>query len=117
MVRVKRGTISVKRRRNILKQTKGYRWGRKSKERAAREALLHAGVHSFNDRRKKKRDFRKLWQIKINAGVRKFGLSYSKFMGQMKKDNIMLNRKVLASLAEKKPEIFKEVVDSVTPKS
>lgn len=117
MTRVKRGTISIKRRRNVLKQTKGYRWGRKSKERAAIEALLHAGTHAFNDRRKKKNDFRRLWQIKINAEVRKYGLSYSKFMGQMKKEKIGLDRKILASLAEKKPEIFKEVVESVTPKS
>lgn len=113
MTRVKRGTISLKRRRKVLKQTKGFRWGRKSKERAAREALLHAGIHSFNDRRKKKRNFRKLWQIKINAAAREHGLSYSKFINKLTKANIKIDRKILAELAEKKPEVFKAVVETI----
>ena len=91
-------------------QTKGFRWQRKSKERAAKEALLHAGVHAFGDRRKKKRNFRKLWNIKINAAARNNGLSYSKLMYQLKKSGIGLNRKMLAELAEKHPEVFKKIV-------
>ena len=114
MTRVKRGKIALKRRRKILRQTKGFRWQRKSKERAAKEALLHAGVHAFHDRRKKKRNFRALWNIKINAAVRQLadkpGLSYSKFIHGLKKSGIALNRKMLAELAEKHPEVFKKIV-------
>ena len=112
MTRIKRGTTSLKRRHNILKQTKGYHWGRKSKERAATEALLHAGTHALNDRRKKKNNFRRLWQIKINAAVRQHDLSYSKFIDQLKKADIGLDRKILAGLAEKKPEVFKEILET-----
>ncbi|OHA15498.1 MAG: 50S ribosomal protein L20 [Candidatus Tagabacteria bacterium RIFCSPLOWO2_01_FULL_42_9] len=110
MTRVKRGIISIKRRRNVLRQTKGFKWGRKSKERLAKEALLHAGVHRFQDMRKKKRNFRKLWQIKINAACRQYGLSYSVFMHKLKLANIGLNRKILSGLAEHRPQVFKEIV-------
>lgn len=94
----------------MLSQTKGFRWRRKTNERAAREALLHAGIHAFNDRRKKKRDFRKLWQIKINAGARMNGLSYSKLIHQLKEAHIELDRKILASLAEKHPTAFEAIL-------
>jgi len=109
MTRVKRGIISIKRRRNVLRQTKGFRWGRKSKERLAKEALFHAGVHRFQDIRKKKRNFRKLWQIKINAAARQHGMSYSVFINKLKKVNIGLNRKILAELAEHHPAVFAEI--------
>src|SRR3989338_6397702 len=75
MPRVKKATIALKKRRKILKRAKGFRWGAKSKERTARERLLHAAKHSFQDRRKKKRNFRKLWQIQINAASRERGIS------------------------------------------
>ncbi|OGZ47264.1 MAG: 50S ribosomal protein L20 [Candidatus Ryanbacteria bacterium RIFCSPHIGHO2_02_FULL_45_13b] len=114
MTRVKRGTISVKRRRNVLKQTKGFRWGRKSKERAAREALLHAGVHRFNDNRKKKRVRRTLWSIKINAGARINGITYSKLINVLKTKHIELDRKILATLAEHHPMVFKQIVELAT---
>ncbi len=84
MTRVKRGVISLKRRRKVLRQTKGFRHGLKSKERQAKEAIFHAGVHAFHDRRKKKREMRKLWQIKINAASRSHGLPYSKFVNKLK---------------------------------
>lgn len=113
MTRIKRGIISLKRRRKILKQTKGFRWGRKSKERLAREALLHAGVHAFSDRRKKKGNFRRLWQIKINAASRQFGIPYGVFIHKLKIANIGLNRKILAELAEKHPEVFVEIVKKI----
>lgn len=113
MTRVKRGVTSLKRRRKILKQTKGFKWGRKSKERAAKEALLHAGAHSFQDRRKKKRNMRKLWQIKINAGARQNGLSYSRFIDKLKKANISLDRKILSGLAENNPKVFAKIVEEV----
>lgn len=106
MVRIKRGTISLKRRRNVLRKTKGFKWGRKSKERLATEALLHAYTHSFHDRRKKKRTFRRLWNNKINAGARSANVSYSKFIHQLKQKNIKLDRKVLALLAEHYPKTF-----------
>ncbi|MEK7481067.1 MAG: 50S ribosomal protein L20 [Patescibacteria group bacterium] len=109
MVRVKRGKIALKHRRNVLRQTKGFKWGRKSKERLANEALLHAYTHSFSDRKKKKGDFRRLWNIKINAGVRPAGLSYSRFISKLKQKNIKLDRKMLATLAEHYPLIFKQI--------
>ncbi len=99
----------MKRRRNVLRQTKGFRWGRKSKERLAKEALLHAGVHRFQDMRKKKRNFRKLWQIKINAACREHGMSYSVFINKLKKADININRKILAELAEHYPIVFAEI--------
>src|SRR5580693_6284021 len=99
MARVKRGTTKNKRRKNILAQTKGYRFGRKSKERVAKEAIHHAGVHAFRDRRNKKRNFRQLFTLRINAGAREIGFSYSKLMGALKKQGIMLDRKSLAHLA------------------
>ena len=113
MTRVKRGVTALKRRRKILKKTKGFKWQRKSKERAAKDALLHAGAHAFNDRRKKKGNFRKLWNIKINAASRENGVSYSKLIDKLNKAGIKLNRKVLAELAEHHPEIFKQVIEAV----
>jgi large subunit ribosomal protein L20 len=113
MTRVKRGIISLKRRRKILRQVKGFKWGRKSKERLAKEALFHAGIHRFQDMRKKKREFRKLWQIKINAAAKQYGMSYSLFMNKLKRANIGLNRKILAELAEHHPEVFEEIVKKI----
>ncbi len=110
MTRVKRGVIATKKRKKILKYTKGFRWSRKSKERAAKEALLHAWSHAFRGRKEKKRNFRSLWQVKINAAVREEGLSYSKFITQLKNKNIKLDRKILADIAENQPLVFKKIV-------
>ncbi len=117
MPRVKRGVIAHKKRERILKYTKGYRWGRKSKERAAKEALLHAWSHAFRGRKEKKRDFRSLWQIKINAAARANGLTYSQFTNALKKQKIGLDRKVLAQIAEEEPETFKQIVARIHPGS
>lgn len=106
MARVKRGTTKNKRRKYLLAQTKGYRFGRKSKERVAREAIRHAGTHAFRHRRAKKREYRNLWLLRINAAVRPLGFSYSKFIDVLKKKNIVLDRKSLATLAKDYPEIF-----------
>ena len=103
----------MKRRRNILKQVKGFRHGRKSKERMAREALLHAGLHAFHDRRKKKRNMRALWQVKINAASRINGISYSKLINKFKKASVKLDRKILSQLAERQPSIFSKIVAGV----
>lgn len=113
MVRVKRGTIAHKRRKKILKYAKGFKWGRKSKERLAKEALLHAWSNAFAGRKLKKRDFRRLWQIKINAATREYGLSYSKFINALKKANIELDRKILAQIAQNHPNVFKKIIETV----
>lgn len=110
MPRVKRGVIANRRRKRLLKHAKGFMWTRKSKYRQAKEALLHAWSFQFADRKKKKRDFRRLWQIKINAAARENGISYSKFIDQLKKQNIELDRKILADLAENNPEVFKQLL-------
>lgn len=112
MTRVKRGTTSLKRRRKILKYAKGYKWGAKSKERTANERLLHAWRNAFRDRKKKKGNFRRLWNIKINAASRQNGVSYSKLIPALKKAEIELDRKVLSELAERYPETFKKVVET-----
>ncbi|OGN05926.1 MAG: 50S ribosomal protein L20 [Candidatus Yanofskybacteria bacterium RIFCSPHIGHO2_01_FULL_44_22] len=110
MTRVKRGTTRHKRRERLLKHTKGFLWTRKSKYRQAKEALLHAWSFQFADRKKKKRNFRRLWQIKINAAARENGISYSKLINLLKKAGIELDRKILADLAEHEPEIFKKIL-------
>ncbi len=117
MTRVKRGVISLKRRRNVLEQAKGFRFGRKSKERMAKEGIVHAGTHAFQHRRKKKRVFRRLWQVKINAASRAEGISYSKLIDKFKKENIALDRKILAGLAENHPSVFSNIVEKVSKKT
>jgi large subunit ribosomal protein L20 len=112
-MRVKRGTAHVKRRKNLLQRTKGFRWGRKNKIKLARVAALKAGVHAYRGRKEKKREFRRLWNIKINAAAREHGLSYSKFMFALRKAKIGLDRKSLAHLAEHEPKAFAEIVKEV----
>lgn len=111
MSRVKRGTISLKRRRKVLKQVKGFKWRRKSHERVAREALMHAWTHAYRDRRAKKRDFRSLWNIRINAAARENGTTYSKLIDTLKKSGVALDRKILADLAMNEPKIFSDIVN------
>lgn len=113
MVRVKRGVTAHKRRKKVLKDTKGFRWGRKSKYKAAKEALLHARSYAYRDRRNKKREFRKLWQIKINAACKKQDLTYSRFIHGLKEKKIELDRKILSELVEKNSKIFEKIVEKV----
>lgn len=113
MVRVKRGVTAHKRRKNVLKHTKGFKWGRKSKYKAAKEALLHAWTYSYRDRRTKKRDFRKLWQTHINSACKKQGISYSKFIHALKEKKIELDRKTLNDLVQNNPEIFTKIVKQI----
>ena len=113
MTRVKRGTIAHKKRERVLKKTKGFRWGRKSKERAAKEALLHAQSRMFRGRKENKRNYRALWQTQLNAAARAEGTTYSKFISALKKNNILLDRKVLAEIANKYPKVFSEIVKAV----
>lgn len=113
MTRVKKGVHALKRRRNVLKQTKGFRHGRSTKERQAKDALLHAGNYAFAHRKDKKSDRRKLWNVKINSGSRALGISYSKLIDALKKKGILLDRKILADLAQNHPEAFSKVVAGV----
>ncbi|MCP6720080.1 MAG: 50S ribosomal protein L20 [Patescibacteria group bacterium] len=113
MTRVKRGTTAHKKREKLLSHTKGFRWGRKSKERAAKEALLHAWSRAFKGRKEKKRVFRRLWNVRIDAAVRAEGLKYSIFINALKKKNIKLDRKILADLARNEPQTFKKIVEFI----
>ena len=113
MPRVKRGVMHSKRRKNVLKQTKGFRWGRKKLIKVAKTAVLKAGSYAYRDRRAKKRTARALWQVQLNAAVREHGLSYSKFIAGLKKAKIEMDRKVLASLAQKHPAVFAKIVEKV----
>jgi len=114
MSRVKRGTTKLKRRKKVLSLAKGYRFGRSKKEKQAKEALMHAGMHAFLHRRKKKGVFRRLWNLRINAAVRNHGLSYSKFIGTLKQKEVALDRKILSHLAREHPETFERIVKKVT---
>ena len=113
MSRVKRGTTHVKKRRKLLKQVKGYKWGRKNLIRLAKTAATKAGAHSYVGRKKKKRTNRGLWQIKINAFVREHGLSYSKFIHSLKKNKIELDRKVLADMAVNNKKVLAEIIKKI----
>jgi large subunit ribosomal protein L20 len=114
MPRVKGGVQSAKTRRNILKRAKGYRHGRSKKERAANESLVHAGKQAFAHRRDKKNEFRQLWIVRLNAAVRENGFkSYSTFIASLKKAEIALDRKVLATFATEHPEVFTRITKKV----
>ena len=101
------------RRKKVLKQAKGYFGRRKNVWTIAKNAVDKAMLYAYRDRRNKKRTFRALWIMRINAGARAHGLSYSQFIGKLKTHNIELNRKVLADLATNNPEAFKAIVDKV----
>jgi len=105
--------IHTKKRRNLLKDAKGYRWGRATKLRLARVAVLKAGAHAFRDRRAKKRVNRQLMQVRVNAAVRPLGLSYSRFIDLLKKANVGLDRKVLSQIAAGYPAVFAKIVEKV----
>jgi large subunit ribosomal protein L20 len=113
MTRLKRGKIAHKRRKHLLKYAKGFRWGRKSKYKLAKEAISHAWEYAYRDRRTKKREARKLWQTQISAACRQTGTSYSKFISGLKKNKIDLDRKILANLAKNQPEIFGKITEKV----
>jgi large subunit ribosomal protein L20 len=113
MPRAKGGVLTAKKRKKVLKYTKGFRWDRKTKKRAATEALLHAWTHAFKGRKQKKRDYRTLWNVKINAAARENGVKYSVLINKLKKANVKLDRKILADLARNNPEIFAKVIAKV----
>lgn len=113
MARVKRGVTSNKRRSNVLRAAKGYRFGRSKKEVEAKVALRKAGVYKFTHRKDKKNDFRRMWQVKISAGLKPLGYSYSKFIGAALKKKVILDRKILAALATDHPDIFGRIAKEV----
>lgn len=96
-----------------MRQVKGYRWGRKNLLKLAKTAVNKAGAYAYRDRRNKKRDFRRLWQIRINAAARANGISYSALIDKLHKSNIGLNRKVLSEIGNKHPEVFTKIVNHV----
>ncbi|MFQ5452394.1 MAG: 50S ribosomal protein L20 [Candidatus Paceibacterota bacterium] len=110
MMRAKTGTVRRRRHKKVLKLAKGYRMSRSSTYKSAHEAVLHAGEYAYAGRKGKKRDFRRLWIVRINAAVRPHGLTYSEFIKKLKAEGIDLDRKVLAQLAVEMPTIFKKLV-------
>lgn len=113
MSRVKRGVAASKRRKNVLKMAKGFRWRRSTNYVAAKEALLKAGKYAHRDRRAKKRTNRRLWIIRLNNAVRALELSYSKFMSMLKAKKVEIDRKVLSQLAAENPQVFEKLVQRV----
>ncbi|MGL4185627.1 MAG: 50S ribosomal protein L20 [Thiotrichaceae bacterium] len=109
-MRIKRGVAAHKRHKKYLELAKGYRGGRSKLYRTAREAVERALVYSFRDRKVRKREFRKLWILRINAGSREHGLSYSRFMDGLKKAGVALDRKVLADMAVRCKQDFGQLV-------
>lgn len=110
MTRIKRGVAASKRRKNVLKRTKGFDNRRSTNFISARQALLKADSYAYRDRRNRKRDFRALWLIRVNAALREGGTTWSKFAGKLKKENIKINRKMLAELAVVSPKAFDKLV-------
>ncbi len=115
MSRVTRGNKKLLRRKKILKLAKGFFGAKRKNYRTAKEAVEKSLQYAYRDRRNRKRDFRVLWNIRINAAVREFDLSYSRFIYGLKKANIKLNRKMLANLAATEGEAFRTLVERVKP--
>lgn len=113
MVRVKRGVVTKRRHKKILKMAKGYRGVRSKLFKVAKQAVMKAGLNSYRDRKLKKRTMRQLWTARISAALRANGNTYSQFMGKCFKKDMRINRKMLAELAARNPEVFNKVVDQV----
>lgn len=112
MARVKRAVNAKKKRRTVLSRAKGYRGGRSRLYRQAKEQVTHSGVYAFNDRRKRKNDFRKLWIQRINAAARANGMTYNRFMQGLRLADIDVDRRMLADLAVNEPETFAKIVEA-----
>lgn len=113
MTRVKRGVVSRRKHKKLLSQTKGYRGTKRRLVKVAREAALHAGAYAFHGRKRKKRDFRRLWITRISEATKQEGISYSKFMHALKKADIKLDRKILSDLVLNDRNTFKQIVDKI----
>ncbi len=112
-MRVKRGVVRRAKHKKILKMAKGYQGRKRTVFKLAKQAVLKAGQHAYRDRKNKKRDFRNLWIIKINAAVRSFDLSYSEFIKKLSDKNISINRKLLADIAENEPKTFAAIIKEI----
>ena len=113
MPRVKRGSVRARKRKKVLSYTKGFKWRRKNVYRIAVDAMRHALVRSYIGRKQKKRTKRALWQTNINAAVRNEGMNYNTFIYKLKQNNIEIDRKILAQLAQEQPTTFKAIVEKV----
>jgi len=113
MPRVKRGTVARARHKKVLKQAKGFRGRRKNVYRVAKQAVMKAGQYAYRDRRTRKREFRALWIMRINAAVRELGMTYSTFMAGLRRANIDIDRKVLADLAVADKAAFAKIASQV----
>jgi len=113
MTRIKRGVLAHKKKRTIRKRVKGFLSTRRGSIKRAKEAIIKAETNAYKDRKKKKSTMRALWQTRINAACRKYGLSYSKFIHLAKVKNISLDRKILAQLAAEKPQAFKSIISQL----
>ncbi|MFC1514181.1 50S ribosomal protein L20 [candidate division KSB1 bacterium] len=111
MPRATNAVAAKKKHKKVLKAAKGYRGGRSKLYKTAKESVHKALQYAYRDRRQRKREFRKLWIIRINAAVRQYDLSYSFFMNALKKANISISRKILADIAVREPEVFKALID------
>lgn len=111
MARVKRGTVARRKHRTIIERAKGYRFSRKLLFKPANEAVLHSLAYAFRDRRQRKRDFRKLWVVRINAAARQGGLPYNRFMHGLRQAGVEIDRKVLADLAVRDSGSFARLVE------
>ena len=116
-MRVKRGTTANKRHKKILKLAKGFRGGRSTLIKQARQATIHAGADAYRGRKEKKRTYRSLWITRISAALKVHDVSYSRFMDNLKKKNVELDRKILSQIALENPEAFDEIVKKTSVKS
>lgn len=113
MSRVKRAVQARKHRKHLMKHAKGFQYGRKSKFKLAKDALRHAWTYAYRDRKAKKRTFRNLWNLQINALARQNGITYSRLINGLKKKDITIDRKVLSELAKEYPEVFIRIIEKV----
>jgi large subunit ribosomal protein L20 len=113
MTRIKRGVRAHRRRKKLLKETKGYIFARKKKFAAAKQAFLKAGKYAYRDRRVRKRVFRRLWITRINNACREYGFSYRELIAKLHASKILLDRKILAELCVNHPRVFAKIVETV----
>lgn len=111
MARIKRGVTSHAKHKRVLEMTKGYRMTRNRLIRVAKESVLHSGEYAFAGRKLKKRDMRRIWVSRINQSLHQMDLNYSRFINALKKSDVQLDRKMLADLAIRDPQVFKIIVD------
>ena len=113
MARVKGGKVANRRRKKLLSQVKGYRFGRSKKKKQATEAMHHAYEYAFAHRKDKKKDFRRLWTARLNAGLKNAGLKYNIFIKNLRNKNVKINKKMLAMLAAERPESFERLLERI----